>query len=402
MARVALPDPKTALTAMFSHAAVHSPYYRDQSWAARLRSGQAIPFRDIPITEKSVVRANPAKFHSDFVPPEDGEVQSKYTSGSTGEPLHVRKTSRALQVNVMENMRLKQGWGFASHRLIANILNPQEDHPVGTLEEEDLPDGAHRWKLHTVDTRATFQLLRSTEATMVRGFPSVLRGALEHSVEESHVLPLRLVSTLSEVVPDELRELVRAIPGCRLVDLYGCIEAGIIALQCHLCGAYHPAARHVIFELISDEGRPARPGELGRVVVTPLFNRAMPLLRYETGDYAVRAKSNDCRVSPMALERIVGRQQNLFKLPDGRRIMPRLPGRVAERLALHRFKLFQKALGEVEFHYIPRDPDAEVAESVAQELIDMYMAPGFKVRCVRVAEIPRTPGGKYFLHESFV
>jgi phenylacetate-CoA ligase len=402
MARAALPDPKTALKAMLSHAVVHSPYYRDQAWAARLRAGEAIGFREIPITGKSLVRKDPAKFHSDFVPPEDGDVQSKYTSGSTGEPLHVRKTSRAFRVNTMENLRLKRGWGYQDHRLMANILNPQENHPVGKLEEEDLPDGRHWWKLYTVEPRAAFDLLRSTSATMVRGFPSVLRGALEHSVEESHVLPLRLVTTLSEVVPDELRELVRGIPGCRLVDLYGCIEAGLIALQCHLCEAYHPAERQLIFELITDEGRSAKPGELGRVVVTPLFNRAMPLLRYETGDYAVKAKSNDCPRSSVALERIVGRQQNLFKLPDGRRIMPRLPGRVAERLALHRFKLFQRTLGEVEFHYIPRDPGAEVTERVAQELIDMYMAPGFKVRCVRVAEIPRAPGGKYFMHESFV
>jgi phenylacetate-CoA ligase len=402
MAGAALPDPKTALAAMVSHAVAHSPYYRNQAWAARFRAVGTIPFRDIPVTEKSLVRNAPAKFHSDFVPPQDGDVQSKYTSGSTGEPLHVRKTIRALRINVLENIRLKRGWGYDDHRRMANILNPQEDHPVGKMEEEDLPDGRHWWKLYTVESRATFDLLRSTSATLVRGFPSVLRGALEHGVEESFVLPLRLVTTLSEVVPDEFRDLVRGIPGCRLVDLYGCIEAGLIALQCHLCDAYHPAERHLIFELITDEGQPAKPGELGRVVVTPLFNKAMPLLRYETGDYAVKAKSNDCPRSSVALERIVGRQQNLFKLPDGRRVMPRLPGRVAERLALHRFKLFQKTLGEVEFHYIPRDPGAEVTDSVAQELIDMYMAPGFKVRCVRVADIPRAPGGKYFMHESFV
>jgi phenylacetate-CoA ligase len=302
----------------------------------------------------------------------------------------------------MENRRLKRGWGFGDHRLIINVMNPQENHPIGSVEEEDLPNGVHRWKLYTVDTRAAYDLLRSTDATMVRGFPSVLRGALEHDAEASHTLPLRLVSTLSEVVPDELRDLVRGIPGCRLVDLYGCIEAGIIALQCHLCEAYHLADRHVIFELITDEGHPAKPGELGRVIVTPLFNRAMPLLRYESGDYAVRAKGGDCRLSSVALQRIVGRQHNLFKLPDGRRIMPRLPGRIAERLGLYRFKLFQRALGEVEFHYIPRDPATELPESVAQELIDMYMAPGFKVRCLRVADIPRAPGGKYFMHESFV
>ena len=396
------PEPKRPLVAMLSHAVVHSPYYREQDWAERLRAGRAIPFRDIPITAKSVVRAQTARFFSDFVPPDDGAVETKHTSGSTGEPLHVRKTDRAVGINLRENMRLKQGWDFQSHRLVVSVLNPQEDHPIGTLEEQDLPHGAHQWNLHTVDTRAVFDLLSRTSASMVRGFPSILLGALEHGVEASQTLPLRLVRTVSEVVPDELRALVRQIPGCRLVDLYGCIEAGIIAMQCHLCEAYHPAQRHLIFELITDEGRRAGPGEMGRVIVTPLFNRAMPLLRYETGDYALRAKSNDCPLSRVALERIVGRQQNLFKLPDGRRIMPRLPGRVAERLALRKFKLIQTSLADVELHYIPRDPQAEVAQNLAQELVDTYMAPGFKVRCVRVTELPRAPSGKYLLHECLV
>jgi len=391
-----------ALGAMLSHAVLHSPYYREQEWTARLRSGARIAFREIPITGKSVVRAETARFYSDFVPRSDGQTHVKHTSGSTGEPLHVRKTDRAFRINTKENMRLRQGWDMHTHRRVVMLSNPQVETPIGTLREQVLPNGGRQWQLYTVDSRATFDIIRRTGATLAHGYPTVLLGALQLSAEASEPLPLQLLYTISEVVPDELRELVAKIPGCRLADHYGCIEGGLIAAQCPVCNAYHSADGHLVLELITDDGREAGPGEMGRVIITPLFNRAMPLIRYETGDYALRAERNDCARSPMGLARILGRQQNLFKLPDGRRIMPRLPGRVVERLGWRKFKLFQTTLQDVELHYVPQDPADEFADQLGQELVDMYMAPGFKVRCVRVADIPRAPNGKYFLHQSFV
>ena len=88
--------------------------------------------------------------------------------------------------------------------------------------------------------------------------------------------------------------------------------------QCATCDAYHPADRHLVLELLTDEGRPARPGEMGCVIATLPFNRAMPLIRYETGDYATLAESNACSRSTEALKQIIGRERNLFKLPGGR------------------------------------------------------------------------------------
>ena len=394
--------PRRPLAEAVAHAARHSPFYRDQEWAARLRAGQGLAFRDIPLTAASVVKAEAARFFSGFVPPEDGAVTSKYTSGSTGEPLEVRKTARHFQINFMENQRLLAAWNAQGHRRHVHVMHPGAERPMGQILENDRENGGRTWELSSLDTTAVFDLLSRVGATHVTAFPSIIQGVLELCTGTGRALALELITTYSEVVSDELRRLAGTLPNCRVMDTYGAIEAGMILAQCASCGDYHPADRHLILELLGEDGRPVAAGEMGRVVVTPLFNKAMPLLRYETGDYAVKAKSNDCPRSSVALERIVGRQQNLFKLPDGRRVMPRLPGRVAERLALHRFKLFQKTLGEVEFHYIPRDPGAEVTDSVAQELIDMYMAPGFKVHCVRVADIPRAPGGKYFMHESFV
>lgn len=387
---------------MLVHAALHSPYYREQEWAGQLRAERTVSFFDIPTTPPAAVKTQTERFVSDFVPPSDGPVEVKRSGGSTGEPIAMRMTARFLRGNAAENARLKEGWGFGGPRRLLNVLSPDEEHPAGTLYEQALPGGRQKWTLHTVETSLVFETLRQTSASYVWGLTSVIHGALEHGGQATPRLPLQLIHTVSEVVPDEMRALVRTIPGCRLADLYGCTEAGIVAMQCPQCDAYHPADRHVHLELLTEDGRPAGAGEMGRVVLTPLFNRAMPLVRYEVGDYAVRAARNDCPRSPVAISRIVGREQSMFKLPDGRRLMPLLPGRAAERLGVRKYKLFQTTLRDIELHYIPLDAGGEVAESLAQELVDMFMAPGFKVRCVRVAEIPRSPSGKYLLHESFV
>jgi phenylacetate-CoA ligase len=397
-----IPDSRQALTAMLAHAAAYSPYYRQQAWAERLRAGEKIDFRDIAITSKGLVRTETERFFSTFVPPEDGEVVDKSTSGSTGEPMRLRKTQRHFRYNALENQRLKEGWGFNRHRRTAHFRIPNDEHPKGAIEESDGPGGGRLWELFDLDTRAAFDLLRRTGATLAIGMPSIMLAVLERCEETSQALPLQLISTVSEIVPDRLRELVRGLPGLRHIDIYGCVEAGLIAVQCASCGAYHPAGRHLVFELVTDDGRPAGPGEMGRVVVTPLFNTATPLLRYETGDYATWAEDNHCARSPRAICRIDGRERNLFKLPDGRKIMPLLPNRVVSRLPLRQFKLVQTTSTDVELRYIPQSDDMEIPNEVAQDVVDRYMATGFKVRAVRMAEIPRAPNGKYFMYECLI
>ena len=302
------PELPAALSAMLSDAAAHSPYYRDQEWAKRLRSGLMIDFHEIPITGKRLVREDAERFFSSHVAPSEGKVIARHTSGSTGEPILIRKTQRHFQINVAENRRLMQGWDLASHRRVAEIEFPDEDHPVGKLERQSLKNGAEKWKLATLDGPAAFDLFRRTSATLALAFPSIMQAALQQLAESAQPLSLRLVWTVSEVVSDELRRLVGQIPGCRLVDAYGCVEAGLIAAQCPLCDAYHPADRHLVLELVGEDGRPAGPGQMGRVVVTPLFNRAMPLIRYETGDYAVAGEASGCPRLARAIRRVIGRE----------------------------------------------------------------------------------------------
>ena len=89
-------DLAAALDAMLTHAAVHSPYYRAQDWELRVRQGQGVDLEDIPITPRTLVKGETERFYSDLVPPSEGAVRIKHTSGSgTASPWRRRNSTRS-------------------------------------------------------------------------------------------------------------------------------------------------------------------------------------------------------------------------------------------------------------------------------------------------------------------
>lgn len=388
---------------LLAHAASFSPYYRDQAWAARVRNKADLDsYGDIPITLKSVVRGNASSFLSLQFPEEDGAVTTEFTSGSTGEPLKVAHTQLHFRMNALKIQRLKTGWGLNGHMKYLALAATEADKPQGTVEERNFPNGRCLWTLHGLEATAALTFLRRCGATAVSGFPSLVHDMLKLAHERSVSLPLRLVSTYSEIVTDELREFTRQNFGCRILDRYGAVETSIIAAQCAACGEYHLADRHILFEILRNDGAPAAPGDIGRVLVTPLYNRAMPLLRYDIGDYVELSKNDSCARSYLSIRRIVGREKNIFKLADGRRFAPTIPGDVMPDLGIQKFKLIQTTPQDVELHYMAPAEIPDLTQEVAQRLIDYYLASVLRVTPMRVSDIPRGPGGKYLMHESRV
>lgn len=396
------PDVGKALRAILAHASDNSPYYREQSWAKAVRRGGAVALKNIPITPKTALQERTADFFLPVVPASEGRVVDQKTSGSTGYPITVKATYRSNRIIEMEAARLALGWNIEQHRNAVRIANPREDgQPRGAVLEKQF-EGITLRILHTSDVIEAFNFVVKTGATRLTTRPQMVLGILQHGADIGAVLPLKLITTVTEVVPEQLRDLVRALPGCRLCDKYGTVETGLIAHQCSVCGNYHLANRQSIIEILDDAGRPTKPGKIGRVIVTTLFNLAMPLIRYDTGDYALVAKGQVCERSPVALERIVGRDRNLFRTPSSHKIMPWVDPDLAIAFGLRQYKLIQRRPTEIEFHYIPASPEAQLSDSDAQEIIDKCMAPGFKVKTVKVSELLPAANGKYMMHECLI
>ena len=92
----------------------------------------------------------------------------------------------------------------------------------------------------------------------------------------------------ADYVSPACRELLKESWGCAVFEHYGMTETGLGgAVSCEAHYGYHPREADLLFEIVDPAtGRPLPPGERGELVFTTLTRRAMPLIRYRTGDFS--------------------------------------------------------------------------------------------------------------------
>lgn len=129
------------------------------------------------------------------------------------------------------------------------------------------------------------------------------------------------IVTSSETLLDHQREAVRSVFGCPIYDFYGQNERAALISTCEH-GRYHIHEEYSFVEIVKEDGRPAAPGETGEIVTTSLHNRAMPLIRYRTGDRAIAGDDTRCRCGRTyrTVERVIGRIEDIVVTPDGRHV----------------------------------------------------------------------------------
>ena len=153
----------------------------------------------------------------------------------------------------------------------------------------------------------------------IQTHPNTLQLIIRHCLNAGiDPAPVRAVWTLGERVDDALREACRQVLGARIVNDYTTGETGYVALQCPEHTHFHVLSETNLVEILDDDGHPCRPGEIGRVIITPLHNYAMPLLRYEVGDRAELGPACPCGRGLPVLNAIIGRSNDFLTLPDGR------------------------------------------------------------------------------------
>jgi phenylacetate-CoA ligase len=298
---------------------------------------------------------------------------------------------------MLENQRLKRAWRL--HAMAGHIttITPSEEHPPGHMEVRRKNSKGNVWNIYSYDPGPITELLEKTGAEVIVSRPSTVEAVLERL---EHHDRLKAVCSVGEVVTDSLRQQVQRFSGLIHVDSYGSVETGIMSSLCRSCGAYHIADRHLVLEVLDDDGNPVADGELGRVVVTTLFNAAMPLIRYDIGDHAVFARNLQCHISGYGLLEIAGRTLNLFNLPNGGRITPKLNNDDLRALGIRRCKMIQVELHKIDFLYELNSPGPAVPAEHIQCVVDRCISPLIRSVPVCVESIHTPAAGKYLLHEN--
>src|SRR5262249_3124394 len=149
-------------------------------------------------------------------------------------------------------------------------------------------------------------------------YPAILKDLARMALDRGSALKFDRLFSFAAVLDEGTRDLCRVAFSAEIGDTYGTQEVGHIAGQCAPCGNYQASAEGVVVEVLSEDGAAAAPGEVGRVVVTPLYGYAMPLIRYALEDMAeVAPTPASCGRAHPTLRRILGRSRNLFRFRNG-------------------------------------------------------------------------------------
>jgi phenylacetate-CoA ligase len=240
-------------------------------------------------------------------------------------------------------------------------------------------------------------------------YPSTIRNiciAAQEKGVKMHQPQVILVS--GEVVDPSLRDLVRRIFGTDPLDVYGSTEIGYAAAECARHEGLHVFSWKVIVELLDENGREVPAGQTGRVVVTDLFSKATPIIRYDgLGDYAVRKEGAcSCGISLPLLARVEGRMVDTILLPDGQTVHPYSLTLALEDIpCLSKFQIRQERRDCLRVLLVKdRTPEAQAASfapegRLGQEILERFhriLKRQVKVDLVTVEEIPVRPGARKY------
>ena len=143
---------------------------------------------------------------------------------------------------------------------------------------------------------------------------TALTGYIKKTKKDVTRWSVEMVFSMGEALPQATYDAVKEIWGFAPVRSYGNNENGFIAIQLNEEDRYTVDLYNFYVEILKlDSDEPAAPGELGRIVVTDFYNRAFPMIRYDTGDTGkyVEIKENSGRCHGYFTE-IYGRRGSMM------------------------------------------------------------------------------------------
>lgn len=401
------------LEELVRHAYRTVPFYRERFDAAGLSIEEVTSpdrWHAVPLLTREDIQTAGKSLHSQNVPGEHGQISQQWTGGSTGKPVMVLTTdltgnfwrANSIREHQWQRRDFRQKMAVIRH-VPSGGAEPPEGHrlpnwgvaTVGLIETG--PCAVLNVK-STVDQQAAW--LTREQPAYLQTYPSLVYELAGRFADSSRCLPsLRQVLSFGEVLEPKVREMCRRAWKTEVVDAYSSNEVGHIAIECSEGGTYHIQSEHLLVEIFDDEGKPCRPGDVGRVILTTLYNYAMPLIRYDIGDYAQVGKPCSCGRKLPTLSRILGRQRNMFVLPSGEKRWPGLDvdlvAAFGGRLPIRQFQAIQRRLDEIEVKLVVARRLEPAEEQAIRTMLDNWFGHRFEVRFTYVDEIPRSPTGKF-------
>lgn len=367
--------------------------------------------RRIPILSKKAYLSDPDRYlNMDY---DEALRIPNITGGSTGEPLRFIMDRYDVEHYEAARWRGLSWWDITyGSRSVMIWGNPIE---LNNAEQKKI-----KFKDNVLKNRTVISAYEMTEgkideyiAFLNRYQPEYIYGYATALYMFSQLLlprkdqlklkQLKAVVSTSETLHDHQREVITAAFGCPVANEYGARDAGILAYECR-CGNLHITSENVILEVVDPATfEPLPAGQSGLVVTTDLNNLAMPRLRYLLGDTAtLSSKRCPCGKNLPLIESLDGREDTIFKLPDGRLVHGNAANQLARKFpAIRQFQLIQTSPEKAQLYVVCHEGGEDEIAAFQKDIMELIL-PGVQITAQAVDEIAPSASGKFrYSHRQF-
>jgi phenylacetate-coenzyme A ligase PaaK-like adenylate-forming protein len=403
-----------ALRRLREHAYAHSPFYRRFH-----RGSTARPLHELPVLTKAVMMENfddlvtdraihrkAVEEHLAAIRGDErflGRYRANATSGSTGRQglfLFDRREWITVLVTFLRPYEWLAGPTYFPPRVkVAAIGSPTPWHmsrragatlatrlvPTLGLSASDPPE-------------RIVARLNAWQPQVLVTYPSIARILANEQLAGRLAIQPRYIFTGAEVLTADTRRRSEEAwgPG-RLFDAYGATESGTLAAECGHHQGLHLFEDLVIFEVVDRNNRPVPPGVYGeKLLITVLFGRTQPLIRYELSD-SLRLADRPCPCGrPFTLVTgIQGRMEDILQFPAAAggevAVNPVVFDQVLDRVPAGEWQVVQERDGLSIL--LSGTPEGFSDENLAAELSRGLAAQGAVPPSIRVKHVPAIPRG---------
>jgi len=363
------------------------------------RVGGALEISTWPLLEKDTVRAKPTDFHTRSILP----VISAKTGGTTGQPMSLVRSvlSVAAEQATIDSAVEHAGLSLTTAKVAVlrgdNIKDPSDRNPPYWR----LANGGRRLILSSyhLSPRTLLEYakaIQSFKPDVLWVYPTTLDALCRLLLDSAVKLNVNVVLSSSEMLASRTWRDAEAILSCRVLDYYGQAERVAFAYATEPTAyRFKPGYAHVELIPHSTDGE----FSLYEIIGTPLWNRAMPLVRYKSGDLAqLPARTSTDELNEISLGirpflGIIGRSNEILITKDGTRIASanQFPRGVSN---LRQLQVIQDTLDSIQVLAITTPQFGAADEAQLLKNIRAKVPDSIHITVSRVQELRRNAAGK--------
>lgn len=361
----------------------------------------------LPILTKDILRQNLDELKNRKLPP--ARFMKNSTSGSSGSATYFFSDTDEIRHKIALNIRQNEWMGVDQFSKQLWIWGRSfTDTPSRLSSIKDRIKGkwlVSSYNLSDQDICRIVQTINKIKPNLIGAYPSHLALIAERGEALKH-WP-QAISLSGETLYNHQREVIEGYFKAPVFNYYGARDGSMIAMECSAHNGLHVFSEHLIVEVVDDDGLPITEG-IGKILITQLSNFAMPLIRYDIGDYAEvsAAFSSECncgRTLPR-LGRIVGRTFEIVTFPNGNRVGGTFWTFLMKSVGgIRQFHVFQNSNGKIIIRYTCDHGTRVDVDGLVSNMID-YGGKETVVEFVQVStlDVKNANGKLKFVESEFV